>query len=148
MKAYSLSLLLFCLPQSHAFLTPMRQSQYVVETNLFSSSAFPEGLINVVKIDPKTYDTDDDQIMQVASYRNQLTSPEQMIAAQQAKRDSFDPTQSAIEGMKIGLGIGAAAGIVTAVGSEAGLSLQDQAIAGLTNFAAIGLTTVSSHIIF
>jgi len=121
----------------------MRQSQYVVETNLFSSSAFPEGLINVVKIDPKTYGTDDDQIMQVASYRNQLTSPEQMIAAQQAKRDSFDPTQSAIEGMKIGLGIGAAAGIVTAVGSEAGLSLQDQVIAGLTNFAAIGLTTGS-----
>ena len=53
--------------------------------------------------------------MQVASYRNQLTSPEQMIAKQQAKRDSFDPTQSAIQGVKIGLGIGAAAGTITAL---------------------------------
>lgn len=43
--------------------------------------------IKIVQIDPSTYDTADDQVMQVASYRNSLTSPEMLIAKQQAKKD-------------------------------------------------------------
>lgn len=43
--------------------------------------------------------------------------------------------------MKIGLGIGLAAGLVTILNSDSGASFQDQIIAGLTNFAAIGVTT-------
>jgi len=81
--------------------------------------------------------------MQVASYRNQRTSPEQMIAAQQTKRESFDSVQSAVDGVKIGLGIGAVAGIITAVSAESGVALQDQIIGGLKNFAVIGGTTGS-----
>lgn len=79
--------------------------------------------------------------MQLASYRNQLTSPEQMIAKQQAKRDSFDPTQSAIQGVKIGLGIGAAAGIITAL--NAGQDIQQQVLTGVKNFATIGGLTAA-----
>lgn len=79
--------------------------------------------------------------MQVASYRNQLTSPEQMIAKQQTKRESFDPTQSAIQGVKIGLGIGAAAGIITAL--NAGVDIQQQVLTGLQNFATIGGLTAA-----
>lgn len=120
-----------------AFLSPFPTSTRIT-TNLYSSattkSSFPQ--INVVKLDPSTYDTEDDQIMQLASYRNQRMSPEQMIASQQAKRDSFDPVKSALDGAKIGLGIGAAAGIITAVNG-------DGYISGLSNFAAIGLTTAS-----
>jgi ribosomal protein S18 acetylase RimI-like enzyme len=118
-------------------------------SKLFSSSTapaqngFPEGLINIVKIDASTYGTEDDQIMQVASYRNQRTSPQQMIDNQQSKRDSFDPVQSALEGVKIGLGIGLAAGIITAVNGEDGIAMQDQVIVGLKNFAVIGGLTAS-----
>lgn len=80
--------------------------------------------------------------MQVASYRNQLTSPEQMIAKQQAKRESFDPTQSAIQGVKIGVGIGAAAGIITAL-NGGGEDIQQQVLTGLQNFATIGGLTAA-----
>lgn len=143
MKAFSLIMSLhYFACGTLAFLAPASHIHQHA-TQLFSNSAFPEGLINIVKIDPKTYGSDNDQVMQVASYRNQRTSPEQMIAAQQAKRDSFDPVQSALEGMKIGLGIGAVAGIITVIGNGSGVPLQDQAIAGVTNFAAIGLTTGS-----
>jgi len=78
--------------------------------------------------------------MQVASYRNQRTSPEQMIANQQKKRESFDPVQSALEGVKIGLGIGLAAGVITGVGlnGDEGITIQDQLINGFKNFAVIG----------
>ena len=118
------------------------------QSKLYSTSTksdFPEGLISVVKIDPATYGKDDDQVMQVASYRNQRTSPAQMIAAQQAKRDSFDPVQSALQGVKIGVGIGAAAGIISTIGAENGASIQDQLFTGLKNFAVIGGTTVRTN---
>ena len=112
-----------------------------------SGNGFPEGLINIVKIDAATYGTENDQIMQVASYRNQRTSPQQMIDNQQNKRDSFDPVQSALEGVKIGLGIGFAAGVITAVNVnvnvEDGIALQDQIIVGFKNFAVIGGMTGS-----
>lgn len=103
-----------------------------------TTSQFPD--ISCVIIDPKTYGTDNDQVMDVASYRNGRTSPEQMIAAQQAKRDSFDPTASALEGVKIGLGIGAVIGIFTTVGGDAE-SIQDKIMAGVQNFAVIGGVT-------
>jgi ribosomal protein S18 acetylase RimI-like enzyme len=105
-----------------------------------SKTGFPPGLINIIRIDPSTYGTDNDQVMQVASYRNQRMSPEQMIAAQQAKRESFDPVESALEGIKIGLGIGLAAGVVTGFNAGEG---QDPIMTGLTNFAVIGGTTAS-----
>jgi Acetyltransferases len=104
----------------------------------------PPGLIHIVKIDPSTYGTENDQVMQVASYRNQRMSPEQMIAAQQAKRESFDPVESALEGIKIGLGIGLAAGIVTALnGADPDPAQGGPIMTGVTNFAVIGGTTAS-----
>jgi len=136
--------------------TPLlkKTSSSIDSSNLFStaetqtsslqttSTSFPEGLINIIKVDPTTYGTENDQIMQVASYRNQRTSPEQMIANQQKKRDSFDPVQSALEGVKIGLGIGLAAGIITGLnvlnGEDGTITIQDQLMNGFKNFAVIG----------
>jgi ribosomal protein S18 acetylase RimI-like enzyme len=69
-------------------------------------------------------------------------SPEQMIAAQQAKRESFDPVESALEGIKIGLGIGLAAGVVTAFNAEGG-GPEQIVLTGFKNFAVIGGTTAS-----
>ncbi len=143
-----LILLSACQTGTGAFLVTTHQVR-VAPTKIFSTTnkaTLPEGLINVVKIDPSTYGSEDDQVMQVASYRNQLTSPEQMIAKQQAKRDSFDPIQSALQGLKIGLGIGSVAGIISAIGAENGASIQDQVFTGLKNFVVIGGTTVRGKI--
>lgn len=120
---------------SSAFTVPLQGKAF---TPLFSSKVQPETIqkqTTIKKLDPYTYDTENDEIMQLASYRNNLKSPQQMIDAQKSKQESFDRVASALDGVKIGLGIGAAAGIVTAINGDFDIML------GLQNFAVIGGTT-------
>lgn len=97
--------------------------------------------IRIQKVNPLTYGSgfDTDEVMHVASYRNNRTSVPQMIAAQQAKRDSYDPVASALDGVKIGIGIGLAVGIITALNGEDGVSVST----GLENFGVFGGTTAA-----
>ena len=43
------------------------------------------------------------RVIDIATYRNSLTSPDMMVSKAQTKRDSIDPVQSALDGIKIGL---------------------------------------------
>lgn len=45
----------------------------------------------------------DDRVLDVASFRNNLTNPQLMIDRQQAKRNAIDATPAALQGLKIGL---------------------------------------------
>lgn len=94
--------------------------------------------VKVIQVDPYSYDTEDDQIMQVASYRNNRMSPELMIESQQVRKDSYDSTQSAIEGVGIGIGIGVVAGIGTYFSNPAAPDALMQAV---QMFGVIGVTT-------
>ena len=100
--------------------------------------------IQIKKVNPLTYGSgfDTDEVMHVAAYRNNRKSVPQMIVAQQAKRDSFDPMASALDGVKIGLGIGLAVGTITAIsGGDDGVQSQIQM--GLRNFGVFGGTTAA-----
>ena len=106
--------------------------------------------LQIQKINPLTYGSTDptkpDQVMQVASFRNNLTSPEMMIASQQAKReaDSSNKLSSALEGVSIGAGIGVAAGVLTFVDGIRGTGMGKDAITmALQNGAVIGGTTAA-----
>jgi hypothetical protein len=49
--------------------------------------------------------SNEDRVLDVASFRNGLMNPELMVKKAQEKRDSLDTTKEAVEGLKMGLGI-------------------------------------------
>jgi hypothetical protein len=49
--------------------------------------------------------SNEDRVLDVASFRNGLINPELMVKKAQQKRDSLDTTKEAMEGLKMGLGI-------------------------------------------
>jgi hypothetical protein len=49
--------------------------------------------------------SNEDRVLDVASFRNGLINPELMVKKAQHKRDSLDTTKEAMEGLKMGLGI-------------------------------------------
>jgi GNAT superfamily N-acetyltransferase len=57
--------------------------------------------------------TSEREIMNVATLRNNCTSPKQMIQLQVQKRESIDKTQSMLNGLGVGGGVGALTGIAT-----------------------------------
>ena len=88
------------------------------------------------------------RVIDIATYRNSLTSPDMMVSKAQTKRDSIDPVQSALDGIKIGLvyvgpviagltyfggGTGGGAGTVT--GSDVDADLISKTI---TNYVVLG----------
>jgi len=75
---------------------------------------------------------DDERVVDVASFRNNMMNPEMISEKAQRKRDSIDNKKSALEGMKTGLLIvGPAIGIATYMSSPS----SDTAIAdALTNY--------------
>lgn len=74
---------------------------------------------------------EDDAIMDVASYRNNRTSPRGVIAKQQAKRDEQDNTGAAIQGGVTGLALGAGYGYLSYTGDG-------DLTKALTNAAVLG----------
>ena len=128
--------------QADAF-SPSHKRNILTHHSMSVTSSSPPP-IEILKVDPSTYGTgwETDEIMQVAAYRNNRTSVPQMIAQQQAKRDSYDSVASALDGVKIGLGIGVAFGIISALGAaDDGGSLIDQVQVGLKNCLVFGGTT-------
>jgi len=98
--------------------------------------------INVLKLDPSTYGStshSNDQIMQLASFRNDLQSPQMTIDSQQSRRDSADNVSDAIDGIKNGLGVGLLAGLATGITTLVDGSVREAVTAGATNFLVPGL---------
>ena len=105
-------------------------SAFVPTSTYFSRNAHPTTAINVADVASassqrapvvKTWEIEkletDEAIMDVASYRNNRTSPKGVIAKQLAKREAQDNTGAAIRGGVTGLLLGAAYGYLTYTGS-------------------------------
>jgi len=76
--------------------------------------------------------------MQLASFRNNLQSPQMTIDSQQSKRDSADNLSDAIDGIKNGLGVGLLAGVATGITTLDEGNVQEAIVAGVKNFLVTG----------
>mmetsp|Transcript_23615 Transcript_23615/g.34821 ORF Transcript_23615/g.34821 Transcript_23615/m.34821 type:complete len:327 (-) Transcript_23615:199-1179(-) len=91
----------------------------------------------------------DEEIMDIASFRNDLTSPEMLIAKQQAKRDEIDTTADAVRGLSIGLGIGALYGAATFFdGGDVTESLTNFGVMGGTIGAILGINNAQGKAVY
>jgi len=118
-------------------------------STLSSSSNFPYTVEVVTGGDPtqnKGTPQQYQRVIDIATYRNSLTSPQMMVERAQEKRDAIDPTKSALEGIKIGLlYVGPLIAALTYLGGTGsplpnGESLTDEALITktITNYVVLG----------
>jgi len=117
---------------SDAFVTPTRAtlSKGTTTTSIFAEVETKDFIVKVVE-----GGEDDDTVVDVAAYRNNLVNPQMMVDRAQKKRDSLDTTKAAIDGVKIGLlYVGPVIGIGTYVSTTGDSALTD----AITNYATFG----------
>jgi len=127
---------IMCLAQTSAFSISPQQQQLTSSTKaMYLSATSSTSTEKDKKASEEEYvcgrAESDGEIMDIASFRNDLTSPEMLVAKQQEKRDEIDKTADAVKGVGIGLAVGAVYGVVTYL--EGGDLLES-----LTNFAVLG----------
>jgi hypothetical protein len=71
------------------------QFSQITKTSLRLQAQTQEHLVRLVD--------GDDQVLDVASFRNGLVNPEMMVERATAKRDAIDTKKAALDGLKIGL---------------------------------------------
>lgn len=116
---------------SDAFVTPTRAtlSKGTTTTSIFAEVEIKDFSVKVVE-----GGEDDDTVVDVAAYRNNLVNPQMMVDRAQKKRDSLDTTKAAIDGVKIGLlYVGPVIGIGTYVSTTGDGALTD----AITNYGEL-----------